>query len=120
MRAWASTHGTALRRSWGVDVVGVRLVSSGWMLELKYRVLDAAKAAPLLDEHVKPYLVDDVTGARLAVPAMENVGELRQHSAPHDNQVYFTLFGNASRVVQRGGHVTVVIGGFQAAGLPVQ
>jgi hypothetical protein len=120
MRAWAATNGTYLQRTWGVDVVGVRLVSSDWMLEFKYRVLDADKAAPLLDQHAKPYLVDDASGARLAVPAMENVGELRQHSAPNANRVYFMIFGNANKIVTRGGHVSVVIGQFQASGLPVQ
>jgi hypothetical protein len=120
MRGWAAANGTSLQRTWGVDVVGVRLVSSDWMLEFKYRVLDADKAAPLLDQHAKPYLVDDASGARLAVPAMENVGELRQHSVPNANRVYFMIFGNANKIVARGGHVSVVIGQFQASGLPVQ
>jgi hypothetical protein len=120
MRSWAAANGTYLKRTWGVDVVGVRLVSSGWMLEFKYRVLDPDKAAPLLDQHAKPYIVDDASGARLAVPAMENVGELRQHTTPAANRVYFMIFGNASQVVARGGHVSVVIGQFQAPGIPVQ
>ncbi|MDP9012423.1 MAG: hypothetical protein M3O41_07155 [Pseudomonadota bacterium] len=120
MRSWAAANGTYLKRTWGVDVVGVRLVSSDWMLEFKYRVLDPAKAAPLLDQHVKPYLVDDASGARLAVPAMENVGELRQHTTPDANRIYFMIFGNAEKIVPRGGHVSVVIGEFQASGLPVQ
>jgi hypothetical protein len=120
MRHWAAAHGTYLKRTWGVDVVGVRLVSTDWMLEFKFRVLDPAKAAPLLDEHAKPYLVDDASGAMLAVPAMENVGELRQHTAPDAGRIYFMLFGNGDRIVPRGGHVTVVIGKFQAAAVPVQ
>jgi hypothetical protein len=120
MRSWAAANGTYLRRTWGVDVVGVRLLSSDWMLEFKYRVLDPDKAAPLLDQHVKPYLIDDASGARLAVPAMENVGELRQHTPPDANRAYFVIFGNANRIVPRGGHVSVVIGQFQASGLPVQ
>jgi hypothetical protein len=119
MRSWAAANGTYLKRTWGVDVVGVRLVSSDWMLEFKYRVLDPAKAAPLLDQHVKPYLVDDASGARLAVPAMENVGELRQHTTPDANRIYFMIFGNAEKIVPRGGRVSVVIGEFQASGLPV-
>jgi hypothetical protein len=120
MRNWAAANGTYLKRTWGVDVVGVRLLSSEWMLEFKYRVLDPDKAAPLLDQHAKPYLVDDVSGARLAVPAMENVGELRQHTTPDANRIYFMIFGNADKIVPRGGHVSVVIGQFQASGLPVQ
>ena len=120
MRTWAATNGTYLQRTWGVEVIGVRLVSSDWMLEFKYRVLNPEKAAPLLDQHVKPYLVDDASGARLAVPAMENVGELRQHTAPTANREYFMIFGNANKIVSRGGRVSVVIGQFQASELPVQ
>lgn len=120
MRSWAAGQGAYLKRTWGVEVVGVHLVSSDWMLEFKYRVLDTEKAAPLLDEHVKPYLLDEASGARLAVPAMENVGELRQHTHPDPDRIYFMLFGNGGKIVPRGGHVTVSIGKFQAAGLPVQ
>lgn len=120
MRAWEAANGTYMKRTWGVDIVGVRLVSTEWMLEFKFRVLDPDKAAPLLDEHAKPYLVDDASGARLGVPAMENVGELRQHTTPNSNRIYFMIFGNANKIVPRGGHVSVAIGQFQASGLPVQ
>jgi hypothetical protein len=34
--------------------------------------------------------------------------------------VYFMIFGNANKIVARGGHVSVVIGEFQASELPVQ
>jgi len=37
-----------------VDIVGVRPVSSGYMLRFAYRVLDPVKAAPLFDERTKP------------------------------------------------------------------
>jgi hypothetical protein len=119
MRSWAASNGTYMKRTWGVDIVGVRLVSTEWMLEFKFRVLDPDKAAALLDEHAKPYILDDASGARLGVPAMENVGELRQHTTPDSNRIYFMIFGNANKIVPRGGHVSVVIGQFQASGLPV-
>jgi hypothetical protein len=119
MRGWAASNGTYMKRTWGVDIVGVRLVSTEWMLEFKFRVIDPDKAAALLDEHAKPYILDDASGARLGVPAMENVGELRQHTTPDSNRIYFMIFGNANKIVPRGGHVSVVIGQFQASGLPV-
>jgi hypothetical protein len=120
MRSWAAANGTYMKHTWGIDIIGVRLVSTDWMLEFKFRVLDSDKATPLLDEHAKPYLLDDTSGARLGVPAMENVGELRQHTIPDPNRVYFMIFGNANKIVPHGGHVSVVIGQFQASGLPVQ
>lgn len=118
-RRWHSTHGVQLRRMWGIDIVSVRPVSSGYMLAFTYRVLDAKKAAPLMEKTNRPYLIDEVTGARLAVPAMENVGELRQAVAPQSDRNYYMIFGNPGKLVQPGGRVSVVIGNFRADGLTV-
>ena len=119
MRLWASSHGDYFRRTWGVDVTGVRLLADGWMLEFKFRVVDPLKAGPILDVNAKPYLVDDRSGAVLSVPAMENVGELRQHTAPQVGRSYFMIFGNANKIVARGSDVSVMVGRFAAQALPV-
>ena len=119
MRLWASSHGDYFRRTWGVDVTGVRLLADGWMLEFKFRVVDPLKAGPILDVNAKPYLVDDRSGAVLSVPAMENVGELRQHTAPRVGRSYFMIFGNANKIVARGSDVSVMVGRFAAQALPV-
>ncbi|MDE2349392.1 MAG: hypothetical protein KGL92_12900, partial [Gammaproteobacteria bacterium] len=119
MRLWASSHADYFRRTWGVDVTGVRLLADGWMLEFRFRVLDPRKAAPLLDVNAKPYLVDQRSGVVLSVPAMENVGELRQHSAPLAGRSYFVIFGNGNKIVARGNDVNVMVGRFAAQALPV-
>jgi hypothetical protein len=116
---WHARRGVYFQRNWGVDIVGVRRVSSGYMLEFRYRVLDPAKAQVLNDKNARAYLIDEVTGARLAVPAMENIGELRQSAAPEANRTYFILFGNPGGLVKRGGPVSVVIGAFRVDGLVV-
>jgi len=120
MRNWASSHGDYFRRTWGVDVGGVRLVADDWMLEFKFQVVDPGKAKPLLDVNARPFLVDERSGAVLAVPALENVGELRQHTSPKPGRTYFMIFGNAAKIVARGNPVSIVIGKFDAAGLPAQ
>ena len=112
--------GIYYRRNWGVDIVGVRLVSSGWMLQFKYRVTDPEKAKGLLAHNAKPYLVDEASGAKLAVPAMENIGELRQATAPEEGRTYFIIFGNANKIVRRGNRVNIEIGSFRADGLVVE
>jgi hypothetical protein len=106
-------------RTWGVDVVGVHPISSGQMLRFTYRILDPAKAKTLQEKTVKPYLTDEATGTRLAVPAMENVGELRQTAAPEAGRTYFIIFGNPGGLVRSGSRVSVVIGSFHAEGLIV-
>jgi hypothetical protein len=117
---WHARQSVRVQRQWGIDVVGVRLVSSGWMLEFRYRVLDPVKAAPLRKKEARPYLVDRATGARLAVPAMENIGELRQTADIKSGRDYYIIFGNANKLVQRGGRVDVVSGAFSVEDLVVQ
>jgi hypothetical protein len=116
---WLSRYADRYKRQWGVEIVGVRPVSSGYMLRFAYRVLDPVKAAPLFDERAKPYLYDLATGARMAVPAMENIGELRQTPKPVADRSYFVIFGNPGKLVQSGGHVRIVIGEFEIGDMVV-
>lgn len=120
MRNWQMRTGELIKRTWGVEVLGVRLASHDWMLNFRYRVLDPAKAKPLLDRKSTPYLVDVASGARLAVPAMENIGELRQVTGAEAGREYFLMFGNGNQIVRHGSRVDVVIGGFHAEGLVVE
>lgn len=119
-RNWHMRAGELIKRTWGVDVLGVRLANSEWMLTFRYRVLDPAKAKVLLDPKSTAYLVDEASGARLAVPALENIGELRQTRKPEADRDYFVMFGNANRIVRRGSRVDVVVGDFHADGLIVE
>jgi hypothetical protein len=117
---WHAREGVYFQRTWGVDIVGVKRVSSGYMLEFSYRVLDAAKAKGLSDKTARPYLVDEASGARLAVPAMENIGELRQTATPTVDRIYYIIFGNPGRLVKPGSRVSVLIGKFRVDGLVVK
>jgi hypothetical protein len=116
---WQARHGMYFQRNWGMQIVGVRRISSGLMLRFDYRVLDPAQAAGLNDKKARPYLIDEATNTALAVPAMENVGELRQTSAYQANRNYFIIFGNPGGLVKRGGRVTLVVGNLRASGLVV-
>jgi hypothetical protein len=118
--SWHARDSERYKVNWGVDVGGVHRVSSGYMLRFTYRVLDAEKAQPLFDKRAKPYLIDDSSGARLMVPAMENIGELRQSPAPMEDRNYFMIFGNPGKLVKPGSHVTVVIGNLHIDGLVVE
>jgi len=118
--AWHSRRGQWFQRNWGVDIVGVKRVSSGYMLRFDYRVTDPALAAVLSDRHAKPYLIDETSRTALAVPAMENIGELRQVTTLQQNRTYFIIFGNPGRLVKPGGRVTLVVGNFRAEGLVVE
>jgi hypothetical protein len=118
--AWHARESLLVQRRYGIDVVGVRRLASGWMLQMRYRVLDPTKAAPFANEHLRPFLIHDKSGAKLAVPSMENIGELRQSGRLKSDRDYYMLFGNANQLVQSGDHVTVVVGSARVEGLVVE
>lgn len=113
-QVWHARYSDRFKRNWGVDITGVHRVSSGYMLKLSYRVVDVPRALPLFDKRLRPYLIDAKTGARLAVPAMENIGELRQTATPLADLTYFVIFGNPGKLVAPGDRVSIVIGDFRA------
>lgn len=116
---WSNTRSINFKRNWGVEIIGVKPVSSGYMLAFKYRIVDPAKARALNDRKLRPYLVDEASGIVLAVPAMENIGELRQGATPIADRTYFMVFGNPGKVVKSGSRVSIVAGNFQLDGLIV-
>ena len=96
----------------GVKIRGVRLSAAGFMLDLRYRVLDATKAAPMLDRKIQPYLLDN-RGARLGVPASPKVGALRSTKRGGEivmDRDYSMLFGNPGRYLTQGSKITLVVG----------
>jgi hypothetical protein len=108
------------KSNWGVEMINVHPVSSGYMLAFRYRILDAEKAKVLNNRKSKAYLVDQASGTVLAVPAMENVGELRPDTAAEADKIYFMIFGNPNKVVKVGNRVSLVVGDLRADGLVVE
>ncbi|MBW8307098.1 MAG: hypothetical protein K0M46_09780 [Thiobacillus sp.] len=96
----------------GIEIEGIRLSAAGYMLDFRYRVLDPVKAAPLLDRKIQLYLLDEASGARLAVPSAPKVGSLRTSSRSKiiPGRNYYILFANPGRYLQAGSKVTLVAG----------
>jgi hypothetical protein len=116
---WHARQGLYYKRNWGVEIIGVKPVSSGYMLAFRYRILDPVKAKTLNDMKARAYIIDEATGTRLAVPALENVGELRTGAAPEADRNYFMIFGNPGKLVKPGNLVSIVVGNFKVDGLVV-
>ena len=110
----------SLADDWGVQIIGINRTAGGYMLDFRFRVLDALKAAPLFDRKTRPYLVDEATGARFMVPSPPKTGPLRSSTPPTDGIVYWMFFANPGQALPVGTRVTVVIGDFQARDLSVQ
>jgi hypothetical protein len=116
---WRTRQSLYYKRNWGVEIIGVKPVSSGFMLAFKYRVIDPEKAKLLNDRQVRAFLRDEATGNVLSVPAMEKVGELRTGAAPVADRTYFMIFGNPGGLVKSGSRVSVVAGALHVDGIIV-
>ena len=118
----AADDGPCFEEKWGIRIEGVRLSAGGYMLDFRCRVIDAEKAAPILDGKLRPYMIDQTSQAKLMVPAPAKTGPLRQttrNGKPVPGKTYFVLFANPGKRVKPGGKVTVVIGEFKAENLVV-
>jgi len=111
---------TYMKRMWGVEVYWVRQTVAGYMLEFRYRVVDADKAVPLFNRQDKPVLIHAESGARLIVPTPATVGALRNSNMPVDGQIYWMFFANPGALVKPGDHVSIEIGDFRVDDLVVQ
>jgi len=105
---------------WGVEVTSIRLTAHNHMIDFRYRVLDADKAADLFKRQIKPHLVDQKTGLVLSVPETAKVGPLRNSNTPQEGRIYWMFFGNAGFLVKPGDKVTVTIGDFRVENLVVE
>ena len=116
---FAGKAGRYYRLVWGVDALSVKLVESGELIRFAWTVVEPDKARVLSDVKLEPSLVDFRAGVSLVVPAMENIGKLRQSQVPEAGKSYWMAFSNKGRMVKRGDRVSVVIGQFRADGLVV-
>lgn len=105
---------------WGVDSIGAKAVESGELIKFSYRVIDADKAKTLNDKDNQPAMYVPSLHAKLVIPSLEKVGQLRQASTPEPGRYYWMAFSNPGRVVKKGDRVTVVIGQFHIDGLVVE
>lgn len=111
---------SVLEGQWGIKVERAALSAGGYMVDFRYRVLNREKAAPILDRSVRPYLIDQATGAKFIVPTPPKVGQLRSGGNIREGAIYYILFANPGRYIRSGNKVTVVVGDFEAKDVVVQ
>ena len=109
-----------MKRQWGIEILYVRQTAAGYMLEFRYKVVDAEKAKALFNRQTKPVLIHAKTGAQLIVPTPAKTGALRNSNTPLDDHTYWMFFANPGKLVQPGEHVDIQIGEFLVEKLVVQ
>ncbi|MEW6101504.1 MAG: hypothetical protein AB1481_04345 [Candidatus Omnitrophota bacterium] len=110
-------------KEWGIAVEGARLSAGGYMVDFRYRILDPDKAEKITGPKVKPYIIDQASGAKFIVPTPPKVGSLKQSSRggkPKLGKTYFMIFANPGQYIKAGNKITVVAGDFQAKDIVVQ
>jgi len=110
----------SMEERWGVKPLTVRITAEGFFIDFRYRIVDAEKAAPLFSPTIKPLLIDENTGAVMAVPNVPKVGSMRSTRKPIKGQGYAILFANPNGHIKPGHKVTVVIGDYRAEHLMVE
>lgn len=113
----------AAEDKFGIQVKALHLSASGYVLDLRYRVVDPEKASPLLDPKRKVYLLDEAHQAKLGVPESPIIGGMRQTSRNYTiytDRDYFILFVNPGKVVRSGDKLTLAAGDLQIAKLTVE
>jgi len=109
-----------LSKEWGIEILGIRLSAGGYILDLRYRVTDAEKAAPIFQRQNKPVLIDQKSGREFHVARSPTVGPMRPSNTPHTSRTYFMLFGNPGTYLRAGSRVSVEVGPFRVKDLTVQ
>ena len=105
-------HKTYMKRTWGIEVLWVREASAGYMLEFRYKGLDAEKAKSLFDRQIKPELIDEKTGGRVGVTSPGKIGPLRNSNTPAEGKTYWMFFTNPGRSIKPGDAVSIQIGDY--------
>jgi len=95
----------------GITIQSLRLSAEGYIVDLRYKTVDAAKAETLFSRDINPYLQHEASGKVITVPAPAKIGPLRQTTnKPEVGKGYFMLFGNPGRFMQSGDKVTLIFG----------
>lgn len=111
---------TFMKREWGIEILYVRQTAAGYMLEFRYKVVNAERAEALFERQAKPMLTHTESGAKLIVPTPAKTGALRNSNPPKDGHTYWMFFANPGQYVKQGDSVSIEIGDFVVENLVVQ
>jgi hypothetical protein len=118
--AWAGVapqDAPRLRERFGLELLGLRAVAAGYLLELRCRILDAARAAPLVEGRVPVRLVEK--GAAGPPAAAPRPGRLVAEGRPEEGRLDVFLAPSGA-AVGPGARVHLAFGDLEIAGLPVE
>ena len=112
--------GASKTEAGGVRVERITIAAAGYMLDMRYRIIDAELAGRTLQRDTGLMLVDQATGTKLEVPNMAKVGKLRQLPGKDGDRIYWMFFNNPGGLVKAGAKVTLKLGDLKIEDIVVQ
>lgn len=99
-----------LNNDWGIEPVHLRVTADGYMIEFRYKILDAEKALVLSDRKHFPHLLSLKSQAKLSVPYFPTVGFVKSNRRfIKEGKNYIALFSNEGRHLLPGDQVKLQI-----------
>lgn len=90
----------------GVIITQVAVTGGGGLIDLRYQVVDPTRAASIHDPSTPPAVIEEDSGLVVHDLLMNHA-----HSGTyHAGETYYVVFTNPQNRVQRGDHVTVLLG----------
>lgn len=121
--AAAIVNATAVNEQerFGIQPESLRLTGAGLLIDFRYKVLDPARAAHVVNRDIKPYVEDKATGHRFQVPHAQKIGTLRHMGGKlQAGRQYSMLFANPGRTIKSGAKVAVVVGDYRLDDVAVE
>ena len=106
----------SIQDRWGIEITKVGLAAGGKALDLRYKVVDVAKASSMLYLTNYVFIYNESDNEALIVPFQRENQTSQKLVA---GKTYFTLLPNKGERVQSGSTVTVVLGGSRVENLVV-
>jgi hypothetical protein len=104
----------------GIRIVSLALTANDHLVDMRYGVTDLGKARKFFNRRNRIYLLDETSGAKLAIARIGNVGVLRDFPSSDAKRGYVMVFNNFSKSVRRGDKVTLVINDLRIEGIIVK
>lgn len=98
----------ALEEQWGLRLLQARLTAQGGMIDVRFMVIEPAKAKGLEESLEKAIIVDENSGRYTWGAHSSKVGSLRDVNLDEANRVCYILFVNPGRMIHTGSSVVLV------------
>jgi hypothetical protein len=105
---------------WGILPLSIQLTAAGQLVDCRFLVVDPNKAAALMKQGNKTYLVGQASGIKIPASRTKASPLNQTGTKPIAGKVYPILFVNTGGVIKAGSKITLVIGEFRLENIVVE